>query len=65
MYESPVLGLDSTTSLEEAEAWWVVPLAVVAAFGGAWAWCKSVCGKRGVKACETEYWKLRVKATCR
>ena len=65
MYEKPEIQFGQLATLEENEAWWLVPIAVVAAFGGAWAWCKAVCGSRGVSSCETEYWKLRVKAVCR
>jgi hypothetical protein len=65
MYEPPVLTTSALSSVEEAEAWWVVPLAIVAAFGGAWAWCKSMCGSRGVRSCSTSYWKMQVKAVCR
>lgn len=63
--EFPVLNMQESNSLEEAEAWFVVPLAVVALFGGAWAWCKAVCGWNNVKSCETAYWKLQVKAVCK
>lgn len=65
MYESPqVDGLD-VSSLDENEAWFTIPLAVAALFGGAWAWCKAVCGWNNVRSCETNYWKLQVKAVCK
>ncbi|MEW1724228.1 hypothetical protein [Streptomyces sp. NPDC093109] len=53
------------TQIEENEAWFVVPIAVVAAFGGALLWCKAVCGWNNVKSCETNYWKLQVRADCK
>ena len=61
----PMLNLQSSSTLEEAEAWWVVPLALVAFFGGALGWCKAVCGWNNVQSCETSYWKLQVKAVCK
>lgn len=36
---------------------------VVLIFGGAWAYCKAVCGWRGVRECSTSW--LQVKAVCK
>ncbi|HEV2069321.1 MAG TPA: hypothetical protein VGR26_05975 [Acidimicrobiales bacterium] len=65
MYETPSLDMPASLTLEENEAWWVVPLGVAALFGGAWGWCKAVCGWNNVRSCETNYWKLQVKAVCK
>ena len=65
-YEAPVVRLESVESHEENQpAWFVIPLAMVAWFGGMWAWCKLMCvGNGGVKSCSTQY-VVNVKAVCK
>lgn len=64
MYERPALVGTQTVALEEHEAWWTVPLAIAALWGGSWAWCKAMClGNGGVKSCKNSWW--RVSVTCK
>ena len=65
-YEAPVVRLEAVESHEENQpAWFVVPIAMVAWFGGMWAWCKLMClNNGGVKSCETQY-VVNVKAVCK
>ena len=64
-YEKPALSALDDVVFEENE----VPVFIAAigwvllVFGSAWAYCKAVCGWRGVRSCETSW--LRVKAVCR
>lgn len=67
-YQVPHLRVvgDDDVSLEEAEAWWVIPIYLVGIYGGAWAWCKLMClGNGGVKNCKTSWWRGQVEVTCK
>ena len=65
-YEAPAVELNEISSYEENQfAWFVIPIAMIAWFGGMWAWCKLMCWDNGgVKSCETQ-WVVNVKAVCK
>jgi hypothetical protein len=64
-YVEPVVALPRYDVYEENEVPVIVAAAgwVVLVFGGAWAFCKAVCGWNNVKSCSTSW--LTVTATCK
>ena len=66
VYEKPAVNIGAIELREENQpAWFVVPVAMVAWFGGMWAWCKAMCwGNGGVKSCSTQY-VVNVKVVCK
>lgn len=64
-YEAPQLAIYSNDNvLTENDAVFVAAIGwVVLVFGGAWAYCKAMCGWNGVKSCSTSW--LQVTAVCK
>ena len=64
-YESPVLQLAHAQEIDESEVAWFAAIGwVLLMYGSAWAWCKAVCGWRGVQSC-SQTWYGQVKAVCK
>lgn len=64
-YCKPTVDVVPTTTHQENQAWFVVPLGVAAYFGGSALWCKYVCRNNGgVKSCSAHY-VVNIKAVCR
>ncbi len=65
-YERPVLAAvdDESVYVENDAPVFVAAIGwVLLVFGGAWAYCKAVCGWNNVRECSTSW--LQVKAVCR
>ena len=64
-HEAPQLTIHSDdTVLTENDAVFVAAIGwVVLVFGGAWAYCKAMCGWNGVQSCSTSW--LKVTAVCK
>ena len=64
-YERPmILQVDEVIFEENELPVFVAAIGwVILVFGGAWAYCKAVCGWSNVKSCSTSW--LTVKAVCK
>lgn len=64
-YEAPVATTPSVVLEENELAWFVIPIGMLAWFGGMWAWCKTMCRNNGgVKSCSSSY-AVNVKVVCK
>lgn len=64
-YLAPTVQVAAHEGYEENQVWFVVPIGIVAYFGGAALWCKYVCRNNGgVKSCSAHY-VVNIKAVCK